>query len=102
MEADAYSAVMVIASLSGIALFSYAFIRVFHRWLKRWPSSEPISSGQIQDSAAIAQLQASIDAISLEVERISEGQRFTTRLLNERMIAGPERLTAGERESASR
>jgi len=36
------------------------------------------------DPEAIARLQASIDAISIEVERISEGQRFTTKLLNEK------------------
>ena len=34
--------------------------------------------------AASAQLGQAIDAIALEVERISEGQRFTTRLLSER------------------
>jgi GNAT superfamily N-acetyltransferase len=35
-----------------------------------------------------AQLGQAIDAIALEVERISEGQRFTTRLLSERREAG--------------
>jgi hypothetical protein len=34
--------------------------------------------------AAAAQLGQAIDAIAVEVERISEGQRFTTRLLSER------------------
>jgi hypothetical protein len=32
----------------------------------------------------IAQLQNSVDSISIEVERISEAQRFTTSLLAER------------------
>jgi hypothetical protein len=32
----------------------------------------------------IQSLQQSIDSIALEVERISEGQRFTTKLLSER------------------
>jgi hypothetical protein len=35
-------------------------------------------------SSATAQLSQAIDAIAVEVERISEGQRFTTRLLSER------------------
>ena len=35
-------------------------------------------------SAQIEQLQGSLDAVSIEVERISEGQRFTTKLLSER------------------
>ncbi len=47
------------------------------------------------DPEAIARLQASIDAISIEVERISEGQRFTTRLLNER-IGEPSKIGSGQ------
>lgn len=31
----------------------------------------------------LARLEQSVDAIALEIERISEGQRFTTRLLSE-------------------
>ena len=34
-------------------------------------------------SAQLAQLNQAVDAIALEVERISEGQRFTTRLLSD-------------------
>ena len=34
-------------------------------------------------SAQLTQLNQAVDAIALEVERISEGQRFTTRLLSE-------------------
>jgi hypothetical protein len=34
-------------------------------------------------SAQLNQLNQAVDAIALEVERISEGQRFTTRLLSE-------------------
>lgn len=37
--------------------------------------------------ASAAQLGQALDAIALEVERISEGQRFTTRLLSERRDA---------------
>lgn len=36
------------------------------------------------DDHRIEQLQQSVDAIALEVERIAEAQRFTTRLLAER------------------
>ena len=32
----------------------------------------------------MAQLQQSLDSVALEVERISEGQRFVTRLMAER------------------
>jgi hypothetical protein len=38
-------------------------------------------------NARLAQMQQAIDAIAVEVERISEGQRFTTKLLAERSTA---------------
>jgi hypothetical protein len=38
-------------------------------------------------SAQLNQLNQAVDAIALEVERISEGQRFTTRLLSEQREA---------------
>jgi hypothetical protein len=38
----------------------------------------------------LSEIQQSIDAVAVEVERISEGQRFTTKLLAERGIAGAE------------
>lgn len=40
--------------------------------------------------ARLSEIQQSIDAVAVEVERISEGQRFTTKLLAERGIAGAE------------
>lgn len=41
----------------------------------------------------LAQLQTSVDTMALEVERISEGQRFTTKLLAKRGDAA--RIPAG-------
>lgn len=43
----------------------------------------------------LAQLTQAVDAIALEVERISEGQRFTTRLLSEQRDAAGRALPAG-------
>lgn len=37
--------------------------------------------------ARLARIEQAVDAIALEVERISEGQRFTTRLLSEQSHA---------------
>jgi hypothetical protein len=44
----------------------------------RTPTPAPV------DEARLAQLMDAVDAIALEVERISEAQRFTARLLAER------------------
>lgn len=46
-------------------------------------------------TAQLGQLTQAVDAIALEVERISEGQRFTTRLLSEQRDAARHALPAG-------
>lgn len=46
-------------------------------------------------TAQLGQLAQAVDAIALEVERISEGQRFTTRLLSERRDAAHQALPSG-------
>ena len=45
-------------------------------------------------TAQLTQLNQAVDAIALEVERISEGQRFTTRLLSEQRDAARQTLPA--------
>ena len=39
--------------------------------------------------ARLARIEQAVDAIAVEVERISEGQRFTTRLLSEQSRIAP-------------
>ena len=43
-------------------------------------------------------MEQAIDSIAVEVERISEGQRFTTKLLADRHPDGQAALSASERE----
>ena len=50
------------------------------------------SKGLVVDEDRMARLEQAVEAIALEVERISEGQRFTTKLLAERGAA--DRLSA--------
>jgi hypothetical protein len=45
----------------------------------------------LQDAQAaerLARIEAAVESIAIEVERISEAQRFTTKLLSERSSAG--------------
>lgn len=44
-------------------------------------------SGLVMDEARMARLEQAVESIAVEVERISEGQRFTTKLLAERAQA---------------
>jgi hypothetical protein len=46
-------------------------------------------------SAQLNHLSQAVDAIALEVERITEGQRFTTRLLSEQRDAARQTLPSG-------
>ncbi|MEO8563748.1 MAG: hypothetical protein ABI601_16845 [bacterium] len=43
-------------------------------------------------SARLERMEQAIDSIAVEVERISEGQRFTTKLLADRAPASPHAL----------
>src|SRR5438067_2726519 len=40
-------------------------------------------------------IEQSIEAVAIEVERISEGQRFTTKLLSEGRVASPPQVSPG-------
>lgn len=48
-------------------------------------------------SAQLEHLNRAVDAIALEVERISEGQRFTTRLLTDQRESAPNLTTGANR-----
>jgi hypothetical protein len=64
--------------------------RAFARRMDRRGASPAQIPGEV--SAQLAQLNQAVDAIALEVERISEGQRFTTRLLSEQRDAARQTL----------
>ena len=49
------------------------------------PVAAPISA-EVRNQ--LQQISQSVDAIAIEVERISEGQRYTTRILTERTREG--------------
>ena len=72
-----------------IIIIGLPLARAFARRMDRKGASPQISSDV---SAQLAQLNQSVDAIALEVERITEGQRFTTRLLTEQRDAARQAL----------
>lgn len=70
----------------------FAFLGVLlYRWGGRRARKQFAAAGP-SDPAQIQNLQQAVDVIAVEVERISEGQRFVSKLLNERLEgAAPER-----------
>lgn len=75
-----------------------AFILVgflLYRWGWARAKSRFSRAGAPADAARMDQLQNAVDAIAVEVERISEGQRYVTKVLNEGS-AQPIGMEAGE------
>jgi hypothetical protein len=73
--------VMIIAVFA-IAFGSMMVMTIARAFIRRPRASD---SKELQEiSARLAHLEQSVDAIAVETERISEGQRFTTRLLSDR------------------
>ena len=67
-----------------VIIIGLPLARAFARRMDRKSAAPQMPTGV---SAQLAQLNQAVDAIALEVERISEGQRFTTRLLSEQREA---------------
>ena len=51
--------------------------------VKRWERNDATPAVPSDVSARMERMEHAIDAIAVEIERISEGQRFTTKLLAE-------------------
>ncbi len=66
--------------------------RAFARRMDRRGGTAPISN---EIASQLNHLNQAVDAIALEVERISEGQRFTTRLLSEERDRARQTLPSG-------
>ena len=65
-----------------ITILGLPLVRVLARRLDRRDAAPGPALAQIEER--LSRLEAGIDSIAVEIERISEGQRFTTRLLAER------------------
>lgn len=68
-----------------VIIIGLPLARAFARRMDRRSAGPAQIPGEV--SAQLVQLNQAVDAIALEVERISEGQRFTTRLLSEQRDA---------------
>ncbi|HEY4734924.1 MAG TPA: hypothetical protein VIH53_10295 [Gemmatimonadaceae bacterium] len=76
-------------------VLGFPIVRLITKWLEPRPVP-PRELGAISDR--LGRIEAAVDAIAIEVERISESQRFTARLQSEHQSA---RLSAPGAASAS-
>ncbi len=80
MDPDTIMAAIVLGITSStIVLFPIA--RALARRVDRGSSGQKMSGEVVQ---RLERMEHAIDSIALEIERISEGQRFTTKLLADR------------------
>jgi chaperonin cofactor prefoldin len=73
--------IVLIISMFVFAPFAIAISRFF--WRRSTTTSRP-ALPDAETQRRLEQLQQSVDTIALEVERISEGQRFVTKVMSER------------------
>jgi len=77
---------IIIAGIIGITIsISMVAMAVSKIWTSRRRAQLPDSS-VARLEARLERMEQAIDAIATEVERVSEGQRFTSRLLAERQV----------------
>lgn len=79
MDPDVIELAQVLAIVGTFSLVMIGAIVVGMKLLKRPPRERPPL-----DDTRLEHLEQAVDAIAIEVERISEAQRFATRLLTER------------------
>jgi hypothetical protein len=58
------------------------FVRALARRWERQPLQQTVPP---EVTARLERIEQAVDAVAIEVERISEGQRFTTKLLSDRV-----------------
>ena len=76
-----------------ISMFVWFWGRTYARRMEREPRRASVPADVTE---RLERMESSIDAIAIEIERISEGQRFTTKLLSERGAGTPAALPARE------
>jgi hypothetical protein len=77
----------VVGIISIVTIFVvFPIVLAYSRLIWKRSAGPPATRSQLPDDTAqrVVQIQQSIDAMALEIERISEGQRFVTKLLAER------------------
>lgn len=102
MDPDAIAALSGVFTLFVLAPIAFAAARMM--W-KRATSSAPPPAMSVDASRRLERLEQGMDAIAIEIERVSEGQRFVTRLLSEThgspALGTPQRIPDGVPASSS-
>lgn len=80
-----------VAGLGFSVFFGTLLVTAFfmRRWARRrWKIGPPGATGTPQSNERLDRIEHAVDAIAIEIERVSENQRFMTRLMTETQLAG--------------
>jgi len=77
-------------------------VPIARAWARKMDSESKNPQIPMEVAARLERMEQAIDSVALEVERISEGQRFTTKLLSEGRGGGEPRLGAPNSPGQSR
>jgi len=80
--------------ISGVAVFALLVPIVLAYTRRIWKRGSRVQSANPGDSERLLRMEQAIESIALEVERIGEGQRFTTKLLTDRQPDAVARMAA--------
>jgi HPt (histidine-containing phosphotransfer) domain-containing protein len=84
MVVDGVMVPIVAVVCVAVTTIGFPLARAYARRLEHAPR-EPSVPAELQ--SRLERMEQALDSIAIEVERISEGQRFTTKLLSERSKA---------------
>jgi hypothetical protein len=95
---------MIGASFAGAGIMFALFLPLIYRSFRRRryvpPGTTTTGSTPAIGSERIERMEMAIDSIAVEMERVSENQRFMTRLLTETQLAGTIAAVRGSTEAA--
>jgi hypothetical protein len=85
MGENATAAIVAVALFGALASLAFSINAIARAWVARGRDEAKLAaepSAQLAD-ARLSRLEQSVDAIALEMERVSEAQRFTAKLLSD-------------------
>ena len=71
----------------------YPIARALARRIESGASARLSGVASAESDERLRRIEQAVEAMAVEVERVSEGQRFVTKLLAERSVAGPPAAT---------
>jgi hypothetical protein len=87
MAVDGVMVPIVLFIVGGATVIFTPLVRAYARRMEREGAASNRMAPDV--TARLERMEHAIDSIAIEVERISEGQRFTTKLLAERTGGSP-------------